>query len=367
MQNRKTILLLTPSKTAKGGIVNYFNVLEGNFNIPVEYFIRGARNWPHRSSLISELLRAWDDLQGLKKRIKIGDIGLLQSSTSLGSFSVIRDGLFLNAANKRGIITIAFFRGWDENYENKLKGIKLLLFKKYYFSCNALIVLSEKFEKKLMKWGYQGSIFIETTIVDEELIKDFDLSDFEKKLKGIDFSKANLLFLARTEKAKGLYEAIDAFSILKKQHSKLKFIIAGDGFELSKAKEYVNQLGLKSEVDFTGFVSGKKKAEVYEKANLYIFPSYSEGMPNSVLEAMAFGLPVITTAVGGLTDFFENGKNGYFVDIKDSDEISNKANQLLNDPDKYKDIAIKNFEYARSRFTTSEVIKRLENIYLAYL
>ena len=366
VKQQTKILLLTPAKTAKGGIVNYFQVLEDKFTMPVEYFIRGARKWPNRDGQLKEIKRAWQDLVIFKKKIRAIEYGILQTSTSLGSFAVIRDALFLRAARKQKMKTIAFFRGWDERFEQQLTGMKLKLFKGQFFKCDAIIVLSGKFETKLREWGYSGDIFIETTVVDEDLIKDFSFNKLEGKLKSLDLGSLNILFLARTEIRKGIYEAIDAFAIIHNEYPKVTMTIAGDGFELDKAKEYVFHLGLQEYVAFTGFIRGNQKAEVYQKAGVYVFPSYSEGMPNSVLEAMAFGLPIISTPVGGLNDFFEDGTHGYFIRNNNAKEIASLIDKLIQDKEKYKAISVRNLNYSRSRFTTSIVVKRLEKIYSHY-
>ena len=363
----KKLLFLVPAKSAKGGIVNYFNVLEGRFNLPVEYFVRGARNWPKRDGKLKEIFRAWNDLKSFRKRIQKEDISIVQSSTSLGSFAVIRDGLFLHVAKKRGIFTIAFFRGWDENFEKKLRGWKLFLFKKYYFKSNAFIVLSTKFEKKLRAWGYKGDIHIESTIVDENLLNTFNQKELQLKLGQLNLSSVRLLFLARTEKSKGLFEAINAFIILKETFPGLKLTVAGDGFAKEEAISVIHDHQLDHDVEFVGYVKGSEKAEVFKKSHIYLFPSYTEGMPNSVLEAMAFGLPIITTPVGGLTDFFKEGKNGYYVEIKNVNQIVHKAKELIRNPQFYEQISIENSKYSRNRFVSKEVIKRLERIYIKVL
>lgn len=366
-KDNQKLLFLVPAKTAKGGIVNYFNVLEGRFNLTVEYFVRGARNWPNRDGKIKEIIRAWNDLNAFKIRIKQKDIRLVQTSTSLGSFAVMRDGLFLRVAQKRHIATIAFFRGWDEKFEKVLTGWKLNLFKKFFFKSDAFIVLSKKFERKLRGWGYNGDIYIETTTVDDNSLKSFGSNELQNKLNHIDLESANLLFLARTEEAKGLFDAIEAFIELKKKYPTMKLTIAGDGFAKEKAMQIIDQHQLNESVEFVGFVKGKEKASVFINSHIYLFPSYSEGMPNSVLEAMAFGLPVITTPVGGLTDFFEDGKHGNYVEIKKAHQIVEKTQAIIEDKELYKKISLENFEYARKRFTTTIVINRLEKIYSKYI
>ncbi len=73
---------------------------------------------------------------------------------------------------------------------------------------------------------------------------------------------------------------------------------------------------------FLGHVSGAAKTQAFRAADIYLFTSLAEGMPNSVLEAMAFGLPIVTRPVGGIRDFFEDGRMGYATDSLDSGDYT---------------------------------------------
>jgi len=85
-------------------------------------------------------------------------------------------------------------------------------------------------------------------------------------------------------------------------------------------------------------------------------------MPNSALEAMAFGLPVITTRVGGIPDFFEAGKMGLFLDNRKPEHIAEKIKYLIERPQLMKQMSEYNYHYAMQHFYASKVAKRLENI-----
>ena len=118
------------------------------------------------------------------------------------------------------------------------------------------------------------------------------------------------MYSGRIEKAKGVYETVDTFSILKSQYKDLTLTFVGDGSELPMLKQYVENKKIK-DVRFTGELRGEDFKKEYINADMYLFLSYTEGMPTVVLEAMIFGLPIFTRKVGGLIDFFENGKMGY--------------------------------------------------------
>lgn len=360
----KKIIILVPAQTARGGITNYYQVIKKEFSGNIVYFERGARTWPIRKGFIAELIRARTDYINFKNRLKKRDISLVQTSTSLGLYTTIRDGLFLRYARKNGIKTIVFFRGWDLKEEKRaIKHIWLL--KYFFFSSNCIITLTEHSKQCIKSWGYKGDIFIETTLVDKDMIKDVSIELLkEKNMRFKETNVINLLFLSRVEKSKGVYELIEVFKKIKKQHSRYNFKlnICGDGFELEYLKKEINEEKI-SDVNFFGFVENQQKIRAYETAHIFIFPSYSEGMPNAVLEAMGFGLPIITTPVGGVRDFFESGKNGYFVEIKNIFDIEDKIMQLICNTSNMLTMSLNNFEKANQLFRSDIVAKRIEAIF----
>ena len=211
----------------------------------------------------------------------------------------------------------------------------------------------------MIEWGYQGKIFIETTFVDDAFLDGIEINYLKSKYLG---QIEQLLFLARVEKEKGVYEVVDSYLILKQKFPYLKLIIAGDGLELNKLKRYVVSKKIE-DVEFTGFVFGKDKTELFKKSHLFLFPSfYPEGMPTSVLEAMAFGLPVITTKVGGLVDFFQDGINGFFIEERIPEIISSKIELLIKDKSLCETISINNFYKISQNFNLTIVAKRFESI-----
>jgi len=352
---RNKILILVPAFTARGGITNYYQVLKDDFPEEVEYFERGARTWPVRKGTIPELIRAFKDFRQFKMRITEG---------ALGINSIIRDGFFLRYAHKKGIKTIVFFRGWDDRAEAKTQKRYLNLFRYFFFFADAIIVLSERTKATIKKWGYRGEIFTETTLVDKRLIDNVFSATITKKFVELRQNRTlNLLFLSRLEKSKGIYELIEAYKRLR-SHATFKFTlsICGDGFELEPLREMIQASNLE-DIKVVGFVSGVQKKQAFNNAHVFVFPSHSEGMPNAVLEAMGFGLPVITTPVGGVIDFFGEGKNGYFTSIYNPEELAGKIEKLVSDEQKLTNIANANHQMALERFSSDKVAERIINIF----
>lgn len=367
MGNDKKILILVPAVSARGGISNYYSVLKKHFSSDVEYFERGARTWPVRKGFFRELIRAWKDLKRFKKRIRKGDIGLVQSSTSLSVSTTLRDGLFLKSAQRRGLKTIAFFRGWDDGQQNKISRHFLKLFRYFFFDSDLIIVLSKKVKDQISNWGYKKMIITETTLVDKELLEGYTLKKVQNKYRNLkDNSQIKLLFLSRVEKRKGIYELIEAIRMLNNARYNAELVICGDGFELQRVRDIVERDRLHNIV-VKGFVTGKEKKTELENAHLFVFPSYQEGMPNAVLEAMGFGLPVITTPVGGLIDFFQNKSHGLIINSHDANDIFQKISYLSENKIVLSKIAEENFLYAKDSFRSDYVASRIEKIFRSVL
>lgn len=132
----------------------------------------------------------------------------------------------------------------------------------------------------------------------DALLEGYNLNQDRK------FINKNILFLSRIEKAKGVYEAVDTFTLLKPKYKDLTLTFVGSGSELEALKEYAETKGL-SDIRFTGRLDGEALRNEYKNALLLLLTTHGEGMPTVVLEAMAFGLPIFTRKVGGLVDFLK--------------------------------------------------------------
>lgn len=339
-----------------GGIGNYYKCIEGHLKINKKYHFIGSRYQDSKPFTV----RMLEDYYKLNKELNTAN--LLVLNPSLSRNCIYRDGISaLIGRNKKKKI-IVFFHGWNPAIEDKINDSIIL--KKWLnvtlMQADHIIVLSHLFKNKLRTWGYHGPISVESTLVDESLIDGSKITE----LKTIRKHKINqhLLYLGNVSSAKGVWEIIDAFKHLSRttENSNMHLTIAGEGKDRLSLQNYANNLGLP--IHFTGYVKGDQKRDEFKSAHIYVFPSKHEGMPLSVLEAMAFGLPIITTRVGGIPDFFEEGKMGLFLDNREPKHIAEKILYLLNRPELMKEISHYNYEYAKKHFYSKKVARRLENI-----
>ena len=197
------------------------------------------------------------------------------------------------------------------------------------------------------------------------MLKNFNIKEKIERAKKNKVLK--ILFLARIEREKGIFETIDAFNMLVLKKLSVKLSIAGDGPALKEVKEYVNFLHINQYVNFLGYVTGKKKIETFISHDIYCFPTYGEGMPVSLLEAMAFGLPVVTRPVGGIKDFFENGKHGFLTNNKDPKILAELMEKILKNDHLFKSISLYNHQFVKKNFMASKVAEKLKKIITSYV
>jgi glycosyltransferase involved in cell wall biosynthesis len=362
-EDKKRILVLVPGKAARGGITAYYSSLGALFSLPIDYCERGARSWPVKGNSFSELIRLMRDYYLFIIAISSGKYSLVVTNTSFSSLSILRDGLYILFSKVFGIKTIVFFHGWDYVFADKLYRRYFKIFKSVYFKADAIIDLALKNKKILKEWGYKKQVYLETVVVDKYMVENVS----EEQISDKYFKKeVNLLFLARLERTKGIYEAIEAFVILKKQFPKVRMTIAGEGREFENVKNYI-QIAKIDNITLTGFIEGDRKIDIFVSSDIYLFPSYNEGMPTSLVEAMAFGLPIVTSNVGAISDFFVNERNGYITENNNPLILASLVNLLIVNSDKAKAMALNNFNYAKERFYSDKVVLRVENILLDVL
>jgi glycosyltransferase involved in cell wall biosynthesis len=127
--------------------------------------------------------------------------------------------------------------------------------------------------------------------------------------------KYDLVYVARLEKNKGILQLIEAVDILKKRGRSVSLLIIGSGPLGSSLKNKIIELGLQDVIHFAGWLpTAADVAEAYRSARVFVNPALNEGGPRVALEAMACGLPVVTTRVGVMLDIIQDGKNGLFTD-----------------------------------------------------
>jgi glycosyltransferase involved in cell wall biosynthesis len=155
---------------------------------------------------------------------------------------------------------------------------------------------------------------------------------------------------------------LEAVSRVVGKHPQLKLRMAGDG-EVEQAKAAVDRLGLQAHVDILDWVSGAQKSALLERAAIYALPSYCEGLPMSVLEAMAAGLPVICTPVGGVPEAVTDGREGWVIPPGDIAALSNALDSLLSRAELRRRMGDAARHKIESLFSVAHILPQVEQLY----
>jgi len=134
-------------------------------------------------------------------------------------------------------------------------------------------------------------------------------------------SELQLLFLGRLDAAKGLYELLDAVDLLVRAGRPMRLVIAGDGPEEARLRSRIADLKLQSRVELAGARFGVDKQALLSQAHVFVLPSYREGLPYALLEAMAAGMAPIASAVGAVPDVVDHGEHGLLVAPQSVDQL----------------------------------------------
>jgi glycosyltransferase involved in cell wall biosynthesis len=358
----KKILLICPCLTLPGGIAGYYSSLKEYFTHDIHYFFIGSRK-ENESKLLKPVNLFRDMCRLLFHLLKsAGNYNLVLLNPSFIKYCIIREGLLLRISKLFNMKCIVFFRGWSNEFADVVSKHYFKLFFRTYNKADSFIVLSVEFRDKLRDWGFKQPVFVETTTVDNELLNGYTLQQRMDRIQSGN-RPMHLLFLSRVEKEKGIIETIDAVSILAKSHPDIRLSVAGVGSYLSSAIKHSRDIGLSDKIIFLGWITGKQKSLILADSDILLLPTYKEGMPNCVLEAMAFGIPVVTRPIGGLKDFFIDGKFGFMTESTEPETIASLVDRIIVDRPLREFMSIQSFNYAHDHFLSDSVTRRLETIY----
>ena len=169
---------------------------------------------------------------------------------------------------------------------------------------------------------------------------------------------------------KGLPVTLRAFAAFLGKYPKATLTIAGEGAMLAELQTLARELNVDPRVSFTGFISQEQLRDIYYQSDIFLHPSQTgrdgnqEGIPNSMLEAMASGLPVFATRHGGIPEAIENSVSGVLVPERDHEELAGALLNAAQDPVFLSRIARSGAEVVRKNFDLRAQAQRLEDIYL---
>jgi len=231
----------------------------------------------------------------------------------------------------------------------------------------------------IFRWSFQINMLkhFDKIILESPSVKDFyNLRKFDKKILyahlfipnifalTVPFNKRDidLAFMGVLSKEKGIIEFLKSCNILKNKNVAIRVVIWGDGVLKDQVEQYINKNNLSALVQLKNFVDPYDVPKILNKIKLLVIPSYSEGLPNTLLEAMACGTPVLATPVGGIPDLVKEGETGFLLKSNNPEHIAERIIELLNKPDILEKVSINAYNYVRENFSFEKTLESWQRI-----
>jgi colanic acid/amylovoran biosynthesis glycosyltransferase len=230
---------------------------------------------------------------------------------------------------------------------------------------NLVLVRSESLRRAVIDLGCnEGKIEIHRTGI------PLDEFPFRERNFAAAATEWRLVQAGRLIEKKGLPVTLRAFAVFLRQYPNATLTIAGEGPLLGPLQNLARDLSIDGRVSFTGFISQEQLREIYYASHIFLHPSQTgrdgnqEGIPNSMLEAMASGLPVFATQHGGIPEAIENGVSGMLVRERDHEKLAAALLDAAKDPEFLSRIARNGTETVRQKFDLRTQAQRLDDTYL---
>jgi glycosyltransferase involved in cell wall biosynthesis len=236
-----------------------------------------------------------------------------------------------------------------QTYYEKSSSLKKELIKKIFNSYDRIVVLSNVW-KKVVKTITDSKISV---IHNPVQIKNINS-------KSSNNSEVSIIVLGEIGERKGSYDIVEAAKLIK--HPNIKITMYGSG-DIEQVQNLINNNNLNDKLKLGGWIKGEDIKNAYSNADIYILPSYQEGLPMSVLEAMSYGLPIISTPVGGTPDAVENEVNGFLIEPGDYRSLAEKIEFLAENQELRHQMGQKSYEIVKNKFDINIIAQELKNLY----
>ena len=315
----KKICMIVPSFTAKGGIAAVVNGYRGS-ELEKKYAIHYIETYCDGTKP-AKLFKAVTAYLCFIKELIVFKPDIIHIHSSFGA-SFYRKLPFIWMGSVLKIPIVNHIHGselkrffWDAH--PFVKALK----KKAYQSCDMVIALTEEWK----------TLFIEAFGI--QTVKAINNYGRVCSLITKEHRPDTVLFMGFLSKLKGCMDIPEIVYQVKKEIPRVQFILAGKGSceEVRQIEQMLKDYGIQENVQFPGWITGSEKESALQSAVLFLLPSYTEGMPMSILEAMGHGLPIVSSNVGGIPELVEQGRNGYMCDPGDTKAFADAIVTLLKD------------------------------------
>ena len=177
-------------------------------------------------------------------------------------------------------------------------------------------------------------------------------------------SPPRLLYHGRVDRRKGVLDFLDALALLRERSVPFAATVSGIGPDVEASRDKAAELGLSEDaVRFTGYADYERAPDLYRQADVFVSPTYAEGFSNTILEAMAAGLPVVSTDTVGVADCLRDGENGLLVQPGDVPALADALARIVEDEPLRRRIAATGLEECRRVYSWNAVGRTIMDVY----
>jgi glycosyltransferase involved in cell wall biosynthesis len=176
-------------------------------------------------------------------------------------------------------------------------------------------------------------------------------------------NEVTILFMSWVDKNKGIFDLLSAIVELRAEAIDFKLVIAGNGSAYDVVQQFIVENNLSNSVYLHGWALGDEKFKLLESSDIFVLPTYFEGYPNSLIEAMACGKACVASSVGSIPDIIDDQVTGILVKKGDSKQLYNALKLLITDKRKRVDISIKAREITESRNSIETSVMKLMKLF----
>ena len=183
--------------------------------------------------------------------------------------------------------------------------------------------------------------------------------------EGAKYSKSmvpTILFAGLLTENKGIMDLLSIVPQLVEKDPTIKVLLAGSG-DFKRIRAFMRSSGIEESVQLLGWVDPEQLTILYHQSHLFVLPSYYEGLPMVMLEAMACGLPIVSTRVGGIPELIQEGENGILIEPGDRKALVEALSALLADPIRRGEMAGKNIQKIREQYDIPVYVEKLRSLY----
>ena len=341
------ILMIGPERNVQGGISSVINnYYSSGMNSKVDLKYIGTMIDGNK---IKKLNKAIKSYLYFIKNINMYDI-IHVHMASRASF--YRKSIFIKFAKRHKKKVIIHLHGaeFKEFYSQECNDKQKRYVKKIFSYADKIIALSEEWK-----------VFL-ANICSEDCIEVVYNAVVVPKKINKDYNEKSILFLGRLGRRKGTYDLLKVIPKIVSKYPNVKFYLGGDG-DIEQVNKICEESNIKNNVKILGWVDFDKKQQLLNNCGIYILPSYNEGMPMSLLEAMSYGKPVISTYVGGIPKVIKNNSNGVLFSAGDIDKLYNCLDELLSSEEKRKTLCMNALKNIKDNFDINDNINQIIKIY----